>query len=471
MTTTHGKVVYIVNKELIQISSRLPANTNRSLLVHSLIRAIGLLKNDLETSPTNPTNVDSFPRSIRVVNPQPASYDALAVYHTREYLDRVLRRHEQLEEDFDENEKDDLGLEDDCPLFRGLEKYVPLVAGASLTGAQALMRGFADVAIAWDGGRHHAQKARASGFCYVADCVLAILALKKAPPIPLPLPTAGDQMCDDDLPPASHPTRKPRVMYLDLDLHFSDGVSHAFHNPNLASGGTSQVLTLSIHHAAPGFFPVSPLSDLPPITSPSTSTFRLTPPPPHDPYTLSLPLLPGYNNATLARIWPSVECIRDAFAPDYVVLQCGVDALAGDKCGIGGWSLGGADEEDVDEGSGMDVDGGSRFALGSLGWCVDRVVNSWGVKTLLLGGGGYNHPNAARAYAYLTSIALDRPLPLSTPIPDHTFFPAYAPSFILDVPPSTMQDQNTDAYLQKVEAAFQSAAEILRQRREAAEVA
>lgn len=34
-----------------------------------------------------------------------------------------------------------------------------------------------------------------------------------------------------------------------------------------------------------------------------------------------------------------------------------------------------------------------------------------------------------------------------------------------------MQDQNTDAYLQKVEAAFQSSAEILRQRREAAEAA
>ncbi|KAI5889109.1 Arginase/deacetylase [Schizophyllum commune H4-8] len=466
MATARRNVAYVVNKELIQVSSRLPANTNRSLLVHSLVQALGLLKNDSEVSLTSS---ESSRRTVRVVNPQPASYDALAVYHTREYLDRVLRRHDNSEEGDDEDEKDDLGLEDDCPLFRGLEKYVPLVAGASLTGAQALMKGFADVAIAWDGGRHHAQKARASGFCYVADCVLAILALKKAPPIPLPLPNGGDQMCENDLPPASHPTRKPRVMYLDLDLHFSDGVSHAFHNPNLANAGTSQVLTLSIHHAAPGFFPISPLSDLPPTTSPTA--FRLTPPPPRDPYTLSLPLLPGYNNATLARTWPSVESIRDAFLPDYVVLQCGVDALAGDKCGIGGWSLGGEDEDDVDEEAGMDVDGGERLALGSLGWCVDRVVNRWGVKTLLLGGGGYNHPNAARAYAYLTSIALDRPLPLSTPIPDHTFFPAYAPSFILDVPPSTMQDENTDVYLQKVEAAFQSSAEILRQRREAAEAA
>ena len=88
-----------------------------------------------------------------------------------------------------------------------------------------------------------------------------------------------------------------------------------------------------------------------------------------------------------------MESIRDAFAPDYVVLQCGVDALAGDKCGIGGWSLGGADEEDADEEAGMDIDGGERLALGSLGWCVDRVVNQWGVNTLLLGGGEWTTSN------------------------------------------------------------------------------
>ena len=84
--------------------------------------------------------------------------------------------------------------------------------------------------------RHHAQKAQASGFCYVADCVLAILTLKKPRPA-----RAG-------LTP-----HKPRVMYLDLDLHFSDGVSQAFLSPpSVASPATQpQVLTLSIHHAAP----------------------------------------------------------------------------------------------------------------------------------------------------------------------------------------------------------------------------
>jgi hypothetical protein len=71
--------------------------------------------------------------------------------------------------------------------------------------------------------RHHAQKSHASGFCYVADCVLAILALRRIPPSP-----------------STVPARRSRVMYLDLDLHFSDAVSHAFHNPTLTA--VSQVL-------------------------------------------------------------------------------------------------------------------------------------------------------------------------------------------------------------------------------------
>lgn len=75
--------------------------------------------------------------------------------------------------------------------------------------------------------RHHAQKSHASGFCYVADCVLAILALRRIPP------------CLSSVAP-----RRSRVMYLDLDLHFSDAVSHAFHNPSFTA--VSQVLVREI---------------------------------------------------------------------------------------------------------------------------------------------------------------------------------------------------------------------------------
>jgi histone deacetylase 8 len=70
--------------------------------------------------------------------------------------------------------------------------------------------------------RHHALKARASGFCYVADCVLAIMALRK----PMTMQPSGVVF-------------RPRIMYLDLDLHFSDGVSSAF-----ASQSTSNARVL-----------------------------------------------------------------------------------------------------------------------------------------------------------------------------------------------------------------------------------
>ncbi|KAJ7054460.1 hypothetical protein C8F01DRAFT_1324011 [Mycena amicta] len=345
--------------------------------------------------------------------PQKAEPADLSVYHTREYLDFVLNP-SSIQQNDDAISQTEYGLEEDCPLFTGVGEYVRLIGGAAITAVKKLQHPRCELAICWDGGRHHAKKERAEGFCYVADCVLAVLALRRIAP-----PTLTSQ-------------RKPRIMYLDLDLHFSDGVSQAFHqtSPN--------ILTLSIHHTAPGFFPVSPLAHLPTPTS--------------DPFTLSLPLLQGASNPTFLRAWHCIELIHTAFDPDFVVLQCGVDSLAGDPCAIFNWSLGPQDAE------------------GSLGWCVSRVVNNWRGKKLLLGGGGYDSPNAARAWAYLTSIALGNPLPLDTPIPSdesHEYFPEYAPSFVLDVPAGTMQDRNTDEYLRTVEEAFKGTAIAIQERLDA----
>ena len=46
-------------------------------------------------------------------------------------------------------------------------------------GAARLNDHLSDIVINWAGGLHHAKKAEASGFCYVNDCVLAILELLK----------------------------------------------------------------------------------------------------------------------------------------------------------------------------------------------------------------------------------------------------------------------------------------------------
>ncbi|KAJ6454679.1 hypothetical protein C8R45DRAFT_1111917 [Mycena sanguinolenta] len=398
---TRPIVAYVASLELMKISSLLPSNENRSTMVHTLARALGLFSRDFSSM-----------RTIALIPPQSAGFAELNSYHTKEYLDFILDP--QTVENGSDAAKAEFGLRDDCPPFEGMSEYVRLVGGASLTAVKMLRQPRCDVAICWDGGRHHAQKSQAAGFCYVADCTLALMALRRL--TQPPSPTAG---------PTS--ARKMRTMYLDLDLHFSDGVSHAFHQ---TSASSPHLLTFSIHHAAPGFFPVSPLA-----AQPTAST---------DPFTLSLPLRPGASNRTFARAWQCVERVRAAFDPDYVVVQCGVDGLAGDPCAIFNWSLG------PDE--------------GSLGWCIGRVVNEWGGKKVLLGGGGYDSPNAARAWAYLTSVALGNPLSLDTPIPDHQYFPVYAPSFLLDVPAGNMQDQNSDDYLRALDEAFDGAVAAIAQR-------
>ncbi|KAG6848930.1 hypothetical protein H0H93_012701 [Arthromyces matolae] len=379
-------VAYIVSHELIAASSQLPSNKQRSSTVHALIHAFG------------------FSKRVKILRPSRASYKDLSAYHTREYLDTVLSSDSS-------SDLETFGLDSSCPPFPLLPAYVSLVAGAALTAAQALITNEAQVTICWDGGRHHAQKGEAAGYCYVADCVLALMALKRSPP----------------RSPNAH---KPRIMYIDLDLHFSDAVSQAF--VSSSSTRVPQILTLSIHHASPGFYPPSELSTLP---DPDSLSFS--------PFTLSLPLRPGFSTTTVSRLWTIVKSIKATFSPDYVVLQCGVDSLAGDPCGVGNWDLTG------------------------LGAVVTDILG-WGLPTMLLGGGGYNTTNAARAWAYLTSIALGDPLPVDVDIPDHVGLELYGPSFTLDVPKGMMQDQNTESYLQEVEACYEKVIHVLKEKINAA---
>lgn len=64
-----------------QASSLLPSNVNRSLLVHSLVKAFGLL------SPRPGATAQ-----LRLMRPVPAAVKDLAIYHTRDYLDFVFNK-------------------------------------------------------------------------------------------------------------------------------------------------------------------------------------------------------------------------------------------------------------------------------------------------------------------------------------------------------------------------------------------
>lgn len=206
----------------------------------------------------------------------------------------------------DAEEQDKFGLEYDCPRFAGLTDYVLEVCGGSLTAARCLLppafdtsasgRAAFDVAIHVDGGRHHAGRCRASGFCYANDCNLAISLLRHALP---------------GSPGAGELTAQRRVMYIDLDLHHGDGVERCFRH-------SDAVLCLSVHRFDRGFFPNrGALAE--------RGVGR------GNGYTINVPTRRGLSNASLARIVAEVIVpAMDRYRPAAVVVQCGADGLHGD---------------------------------------------------------------------------------------------------------------------------------------------
>ena len=140
--------------------------------------------------------------------------------------------------------------------------------GSGTTDSQAV-----DIAINWEGGRHHALRDKCSGFCYVQDVVLGIDLLRRSR---LAVQVADESRCVS--------TRKPRIMYIDLDVHFGDAPAAAFKHPYRYSlpMTTSQkrqpkptVMTVSVHHQSPGFFPSNSEADLTLATTPTPCTVAI----------------------------------------------------------------------------------------------------------------------------------------------------------------------------------------------------
>jgi acetoin utilization protein AcuC len=128
-------------------------------------------------------------------------------------------------------------------------------------------------------GTHHGRADRASGFCYLNDCVLGILS-----------------WLDQGL---------TRVLYLDLDAHHGDGVQDAF-------TGDSRVLTVSIHED--GRWPNTGRLD-----DRAGGSAR------------NLPVPRGYNDTESRFLLnQAILPLVARFRPQAILMQCGADALEED---------------------------------------------------------------------------------------------------------------------------------------------
>ena len=265
-----------------------------------------------------------------VLPPTPATRAAAQRFHTARYFE-VLDRAEQGHLDV---EGLAMGLGTlECPVFKGMVDYALLACGATIAGAEQILSGSASVAFNPSGGYHHAGPEHAAGFCYLNDVVLACMEL------------------------AGH---GKRVVFLDLDVHHGDGVQNAFYD-------RSDVMTISLHESGEKLFPGTGA-----VSETGTGEGRG--------FSVNVPLPPGICDDIYFKAFREVAVpLISRFDPDVLVVEFGMDGLAGDPLA------------DLMLTNGVYADIAGR-------------VLQFAKPVLATGGGGYNPDNTTRGWALVWSV-------------------------------------------------------------------
>jgi acetoin utilization protein AcuC len=210
-----------------------------------------------------------------------ASLSELLAFHSLDYLEELQRAAA--------GELTVTGLQmglggPDTPVFADLFEYGAWACGAGLNAVELLLARKADVAFNLLGGFHHAMAERAAGFCYLNDVALACMRLADG---------------------------GKRVACLDVDAHHGDGTQAAFYNRN-------DVLTISMHESGRTLFPWGGFEN------------EIGAGPGRG-YNVNIPLpAETYDEAFLSAFERVALPVLEAYDPDVLVLELGMDTLAGD---------------------------------------------------------------------------------------------------------------------------------------------
>lgn len=313
---TKKRVTYLYDDEVGSFIYRQdhPMKPHRVRMTHSLIVAYNLIE------------------KMHVMVPERATATDMSRFHTDEYI-------QFLQMATPENALDMNGLCDkfniceDSPVFDGLFEFCQISAGGSMTGARLLNSNRTDIAINWAGGLHHAKKGEASGFCYVADCVLGILQLLE---------------------------HFDRVMYIDIDIHHGDGVEEAFYT-------TDRVLTVSFHKFGNYFPGTGALEDI------GIGRGK------H--FCCNVPLRDGMDDQSYLSIFkPVIRSLIQWYKPGAILLQCGSDSLTGDRLGCFNLTIDGHAECVAF----VKSFGIPMLVVGGGGYTVRNVSRCWAYETAIL---------------------------------------------------------------------------------------
>lgn len=235
--------------------------------------------------PFGPDRMDAFwqesmrqglDRKVTVAAPVMADRAAIERFHSKEYVERVMRLSETGYGYLDAG---------DTPAFKGVYEAAATVVGSALAALASAVQGEHPRCFVPIAGLHHARRNSAAGFCVFNDAGVLIETLR-----------------------ADYGIK--RVAYVDIDAHHGDGVFYAFE-------ADSDLCIADIHEDGRYLYPGTGFAE-------ETGTGKAVG------TKLNLPMPPGADDSAFDRVWPLAEEHVRAFNPEIILLQCGADSIAGD---------------------------------------------------------------------------------------------------------------------------------------------
>jgi acetoin utilization protein AcuC len=269
----------------------------------------------------------------RIAPPRMAQRPEIERFHTVDYVDRVIQASAT------GNGYLDAG---DTPAFPGVYEAAARVVGTVLRAASDLINAETQCAFVPIAGLHHARRDAAAGFCVFNDCGVLVETLRQ-----------------------QYGVR--RIAYVDIDAHHGDGVYYAFEkDPDLAIA--------DIHEDGRYLYPGTGS-----VKETGKGAARGT--------KLNVPMPPWANDQAFYGAWEHVEAFIDKARPEFIIVQCGADSLAGDPITHMAYSS-----------------EAHYHAVTRLCGLADRHCQG---RLLALGGGGYNLKNLADAWCAVLSAMIE----------------------------------------------------------------
>lgn len=261
-------------------------------------------------------------KRVQVMAPAEGDREILRSFHTEAYIALVER-----------SSRAGHGLLDrgDTPAFPGCFEAALTVCATALAATEAIMAGNTNAAFVPIAGLHHARRNTAGGFCIFNDAGIVIEKLQKKHGL-------------------------SRIAYVDIDAHHGDGVYYEFEeNPHIIFADMHQ------QYIYPGTGDRDETG-----TGEAVGT------------KLNIPMRASSDDHDFARAWADVLSHLSAAKPEFIILQCGADSIAGDPL------------------TGMEYSPASFLRAGrDLAAIAQKYADG---RLLALGGGGYNLGNIGQGW-------------------------------------------------------------------------